>query len=129
MVCRKGQFWDQFYSIYTLMIFTPASIEQNLMYAIDTNIFISRKNINQVYTKAQKEPHSIGNWTSASKLSLNIDKTKYILFGPNKARSRSNHFLLLHYNNLVIERVETTSFLGVLLHKSLSWKSHMLTLF
>jgi len=54
-----------------------------LMYADDTNIFIQHKDIKNVFRYAQHEMNSVADWLTANKLTLNIDKTKYILFGSN----------------------------------------------
>ena len=55
-----------------------------IMYADDTNVFIKKKNINTLYARAQNELINIAKWLSANKLTLNINKTKYIMFTSRK---------------------------------------------
>ena len=55
-----------------------------IMYADDTNVFIKEKNINTLYAQAQNELINIAKWLSANKLTLNIYKTKYIMFTSRK---------------------------------------------
>ena len=50
-----------------------------IMYADDTNLFISYTRPEKVFSLAQQELHNVANWLLANKLSLNTDKTKYIL--------------------------------------------------
>ena len=62
------------------MTFKIALKIQNLiMYADDTNVFIKEKNINTLYARAQNELINIAKLLSANKLTLNINKTKYKL--------------------------------------------------
>ena len=54
------------------------------MFADDTNIFISGKNLNNIATITNNDLNIINTWFSANLLSLNIKKTNYILFGNKK---------------------------------------------
>jgi len=104
------------------------STSQNAtMYADDTSIFIQHKNINSTFKYAQMEVNSVAHWLSANKLSLNIDKTKYILFHSNRNKlSRCSQSIFLKYKPLL--RVKDIHFLGVHLNETLSWKSRMLAI-
>ena len=65
----------------------------------------------------------INEWFSASKLSLNVGKTKFLLFHKTgKKYSIPSHLPKLKINNHNIERVNTMKFIGVLLDYNLSWK-------
>ena len=56
-----------------------------------------------------------------NKLSLNIAKTNYILFG----NYRCERHVTLRINDVNIERVEATQFLGVVIKESLNWNNHI----
>ena len=56
------------------------------MFADDTNLFYSHKNINQLFTKFNEELEQIGNWLKANKLSLINKNTKYTLFDKNSIK-------------------------------------------
>ena len=102
---------------------------ESVMFADDTNVFINHKHINEVYNKAQHELNNITYWLSANRLSLNISKTKYIIFNSNRKKySRNNTIAVPCINNIPLERVDTMSFLGVILQENLSWKPHILNL-
>ena len=98
------------------------------MYADDTNVFIKKKNVNTLYARAQDELINIAKWLSANKLTLNVNKTMFIMFASRKKRIQANDSLKLCFYKNSIKRVESISFLGIILHKDLSWKPHVLAL-
>ena len=61
-------------------------------------------------------------WLGANKLSLNIDKTKYMVFHTSK---RNVIYPNLKVNNNNIERVTQFNFLGVILHSHVTWNKHI----
>jgi len=58
-----------------------------------------------------------------NKLTLNTDKTKFILFKPRQKRTSVQ--IRVKLNNKEIEQVKETVFLGVVLDENLSWRSHI----
>ena len=96
-------------------------------YADDTNIFLHNNNINALYDVAQKELVLVTNWLSANKLTLNINKTKFIVFTSSKKKGIKTN-KSLYVNDIPIKKVHAISFLGLLIDENLSWKPHMLTL-
>ena len=95
------------------------------MCADDNNVFIKEKNINTLYARAQNELINVAKWLSANKLTLNINITKYIMFTSRKKRILVNDSLKLCFYKNPIKRVESISFLGIILHEALSWKPHI----
>ena len=55
------------------------------------------------------------------KLSLNINKTNYMVFG--KGRITSDIAITINQN--IIERVYETKFLGIIIDDKFSWKAHI----
>ena len=64
-------------------------------------------------------------WLRTSKLSINVDKTKLIIFRPRKQNLPQISPLII--DNNIIELVETTKYLGVYIDQHLTWKTHMLS--
>ena len=66
-------------------------------------------------------------WLEVNRLSLNVTKTNFMLFGTakNKIHSTTTFDNTLIINNNVISRVHRTTFLGVILDSSLLWKDHI----
>ena len=60
----------------------------NVSFADDTNIFITGKNIQSVYSKTNLELKNIDEWMTANKLTVNSAKIKYLLFTPRKSNYR-----------------------------------------
>jgi hypothetical protein len=77
-----------------------------------------------VYIKIYDDVITIMDWFSANKLSLNLDKTKYMLFNPH-VRNKVTDIPNLKINNKVIERVSKYKFLGVHLDDKINWKEHI----
>ena len=87
-----------------------------IMYADDTNLFITHKDISYLFETANLQLERINQWFISNKLSLNVSKTKYSFF--HKPNQRDDIPLLLpklNINNSEIERSECLKFLGVLL--------------
>ena len=55
-----------------------------VMFADDTNLFISDSNIGNFFQTMNEELRKVANWFKGNKLSLNISKTKYSLFHSTK---------------------------------------------
>ena len=92
------------------------------MFADDTNLFFSDSDLSNLINVANCELDKISFWFKLNKLSLNIKKTNSILF---KA-SNNSHFIKIEIkiDNIVIEQVSNTKFLGIIINQTLSWKNH-----
>src|SRR3984885_14930417 len=65
-------------------------------------------------------------WFKANKLSLNLNKTNYILFTSKKKMSFVHeHAFSISIDNQCINRVTSAKFLGVYIDDQLSWKQHV----
>ena len=69
----------------------------------------------------------ISNWFKLNKLSVNIKKTNFIAFRTiNKFIHTDNKFQIF-IDNVAIEQVEKTTFLGVVINSTLTWSDHLKT--
>ena len=68
-----------------------------------------------------RELNKLHVWLSVDKLSLNVDKTNYILFGNRKNIDN----VCISMNNSILTRVRATKFLGVIIDEKLTWKYHI----
>jgi len=94
-----------------------------LIFADDTNLFINGKDPNTLITTLNEELIKVTDWTNANKLSLNTEKTKYILFSKPRTHVVSNTQLIL--NNEVISCLQYVKFLGVYIDNKLTWNIHI----
>ena len=99
------------------------------MFADDTNLFYSHKNIHTLFKTVNNQLKNIHEWFKANKLSLNIYKTKYSFF--HSVRKKNDIPLRLPQlciNHTEIKRESSIKFLGVLLDENLTWKPHIETI-
>jgi len=93
------------------------------LFADDTNLFLSHKNLVTLKETMNRELSKIASWLSANKLSLNIKKTHFIIF---KSRGKkSNQNVSITINNQEIEQVKYTKFLGLYIDDEFTWKYHI----
>ncbi len=111
--------------IYLNDIVSSSSFFSFFMYADDTNLLASHKNFHDLIKTANAELDRISTWLKANKLSLNIDKTNYILF-KNKHNTHVSYpeVSLIKIDGTFISNVTHTKFLGIILDDSLSWSQH-----
>ena len=57
-----------------------------LSFADDTTIYLSNPNIDQLYNEANSQINYLFEWFCSNKLSLNADKTRYIVIRPLHVR-------------------------------------------
>src|SRR5688572_9243920 len=66
--------------IYVNDISNTSLLLRFIMFADDTNVFLSNKSLTELVTKLNDELEKVDKWFEANKLSLNLGKTNYILF-------------------------------------------------
>ena len=95
------------------------------MYADDTTLTYSPDityDATHTSTIINNELEKFQNWFMANKLSLNINKTKYIIFHSSNISPLD---LKLEINGIIIERVHSFRFLGLILNENLTWHDHV----
>ena len=94
-----------------------------ILFADDTNLFYCTKNYEDLMKNANVELSKLSEWFRANRLSLNISKTNYILFG-NRRRCLADTKFNICIDGNTIERVCFTKFLGVYIDEDLNFKHH-----
>lgn len=107
--------------IYLNDICTVSNILKFVMFADDTNVFCAGENMKQLIQIIERELTMLKKWLDLNKLSLNENKTKFMVFGGRQA----NCDIKLNLNGIEIERVSETKFLGVIIDHKLCWKPHI----
>ena len=98
-----------------------SNILKMVVFADDTNIFCSGKNLQELLDKVTSELSKLKGWFDKNKLSLNLAKTKLMLFSNHKIDNQVN----IQLDGVEIERVSENKFLGVIIDDKISWKSHI----
>ena len=107
--------------LYINDIYNVSDILKFILFTDDTNIFCSGKDIGKLCETVNTELKKLLSWFIVNRLSLHIAKTNYMLFGRQKINTKVNFQL----NNIDIERVYVTKFLGVLIDHELNLKEHI----
>ena len=95
-----------------------------LMYADDTVLFYSHKDVSDIERKLNQDLSSIDAWLSDNSLFLNREKTECLLFGTRGKLSAVNSFNITIKGH-AITRVSEFKYLGVVLDECLSWSTHV----
>ena len=92
-----------------------------ICFADDTNLFLSHSNPNTLINLMNNELQLVQSWIHANKLSLNIEKTNFMLFSNSLDVLPSQ----VQINGINLSQVDCTKFLGLYIDSDLSWKSHI----
>ncbi len=94
-----------------------------ILFADDTNLFCSHKNLSSLTNIVNCEIAKVSEWFKANKLSINMKKSNYMIFKSRQKCLREDLSIVL--NGHVIDRINEVAFLGVILDEHVSWKSHI----
>ena len=112
--------------LYVNDITYTSNVLDFILFADDTTILYSHKDINSKIELINKELDEVTNWFKANKLSVNASKTNFMIMGtPHMTSTKTREDLNVLLDNTVLERVKFTKFLGVLIDEYLAWKNHI----
>jgi hypothetical protein len=110
--------------IYMNDIASVSSTFHTVLYADDTNLTGTINAFNSPAVMINEELNKIHSWMCVNKLSLNVKKTKLMVFSYKNNRTSLN-FPDIKLNNNKIERVSEFKFLGIYIDDKLSWNNHV----
>ena len=94
------------------------------MYADDTNLFLEAKDLNNFNTLVNSELFNLSQWCFKNKLTVNLDKTNYIVI-----KNWQNRFIfndnVLTLDKKLLPRVQTIKFLGIYIDEHLNFSTHI----
>ena len=93
-----------------------------ILFADDTNAIYKHKSYTELKKMIDNDLIILSDWFRANKLALNESKTKYIIF--HTIYNKPPQDFTISLNNTVLERVQSTKFLGVYIQENLTWKIH-----
>ena len=94
------------------------------LYADDTVLLSTDSCINTCTENMQRDLIIIAKWCQTNKLSLNIKKTKCMLFG-SRVRLKRTRQPKLYINNTLVDFVHQYNYLGVILDSHLTFNKHL----
>lgn len=129
--------------LYINDIVNTTSLLELILFADDTTLLFSHRNIASKNNIINNELQEICNWFQANKLSVNAKKTNYMVLGTHQSTTKfidvnqdndstgdtqtnnSKVKLNIKLDGVSLNRVSSTKFLGVIIDENLTWKKHI----
>ena len=105
-----------FFLLYINYIYRAVGCNAVRLFADDTSLLSYGLNLNDVIIEAKKLFDKVNHWCVANKLSLNSNKTNFVLFHMKK-KPVPNDFDNIQTNHMTIGMVKTVNYLGLSLTK------------
>ena len=108
----------------------PSSTNLNILsFADDTTAYMSGHDLPELNNTVNTELNKLYTWLCENKLSLNINKTHFMIFSPNTSNTFSDINIIINnqqvQQNGLHNECKFTKFLGVYFDQNLSWKFHI----
>ena len=94
------------------------------LYADDTVIYFSSSDISVVEDKLNSDLASLSRWLNENLLTLNETKCKFFIFGSNQKLAKIKK-ISLQINGCQIHDEDSFKYLGVIMHKNMTWLDHI----
>ena len=95
------------------------------LYADDTAIFVRGKTVEGINRVLNSELNHVSKWLQKNFLTLNVKKTKTMLFATKRKLATSNESLKVYIKKDPIENVDSFKYLGIWLDPSLTWTTNI----
>ena len=97
-----------------------------ILYADDTTLFLNDFSLSRLSSNFNNELFNFHEWTKSNLISLNLSKTKCLLF--NSTGSNICNSIHLKIHDTIIEQIDCFKFLGIFIDKNLNFKNHIVNL-
>jgi len=96
------------------------------LFADDCSLVLDGPKIEPLINEANKELALVDKWIKCNKLTLNINKSCYMIF--NRMKKMPIDIPHITINNIRVTREKSVKFLGVILDSKLTWSNHITSL-
>jgi len=113
--------------LFTIYINNLPKVTQNskvVLYADDTVLFVASKDIKEVENSLSKDLIAVNKWLYKNKLTLNVKKTKCMVFGSSTKLNKTEK-LNITCGNSILEQVSLFKYLGLWFDPNLTWAAHI----
>ena len=93
-----------------------------LHFADDTTVYMSGNDLERLCVDVENELRKVNEWLNANRLSLNVDKTSFMLFTHSRVDRNS---ISNRLGNKIIKQVRSVKFLGIYLDDRLNFNDHV----
>ena len=115
--------------LYVNDIYCSSKKLKSYLFADDTNILHNHKDLKTLEKEMNVELHNVYQWLVSNKLTLNLNKTNFVIFRPYQKRLSFLPTIYIndHQTNTLtyLECKDHVKYLGVLIDYKLSWKNHI----
>ena len=122
-----------FFNIYTNDLPNVLKNCNIAMYADDVSMFLKHKDSKKLFQLLQIDLNNISDWYASNHLAINIKKSNFIIFTKKMIynptiQAINNSNLKLSINNIQLDCMKETKYLGLLIDFSLSWENHIINI-
>ena len=103
-------------------MFNISNVLSNVLYADDTCIYLRGSDIAALFDLLNVELNSLYEWLNANKLTLNVDKTFYMIF--HRTRIKTDE-LSLRIGQGTLKETSHHKYLGLIIDNKLNWSAHI----
>jgi hypothetical protein len=101
-----------------------SDVLKNVLFADDANFLIKGKKMETIVHILNLEIRRLSDWFKCNKLSVNVNKTKVMLFA-SQSKPYDKNDIVIQIDNVKIEVVDHIKFLGVIIDDKLKWHMHI----
>ena len=94
-----------------------------ILFADDSCLYLAHSDLNRLIEISNNDLECVSRWLNSNKLTLNLNKSHYMIFSRFKKSLTSINSLKII--DLDIIRYEETEFLGIILQSNLKWDKHI----
>ena len=95
------------------------------LYADDTCMYYSSKNVSEIKTVMEDDLREVSRWLASNKLKLNLAKCEFLLVGSRNRIKKVSKTTSISLNGECIKRVNNTKYLGIVIDEYLDWGAHI----
>ena len=98
-----------------------------VLYADDTALFFSNKDVKTIELALQEELNSLSNWSRENGLIVNCSKTNVMVFGTSQRLAKASRPVLKMSESFLPVK-DLSKYLGVIFYSNLNWHGHIDTI-
>ena len=103
----------------------PNCLSLSSLFADDTNLTTAGKSVEDIQNNLNVDLQKVHRWLLANKLTINTEKTEYMLIGSRQRLNDIHNDSLIRLDNDEIKRINETKTLGIIVDDHLLWKNHI----
>ena len=95
------------------------------MYADDTSLLVNGNDLHSLVASLNNALKDLCTWFKSNKLSLNTNKTFYMIFHRSRIKCDTDSTLDIIMDNSILRKTSSLKYLGVIVDQKLNWIEHI----